>query len=206
MEQLTHVIIGSTVTVAILLITGVFELIKNRKELGWLKEDIKRAENQIKETQGQIKETQGQIKETQDQIESVKTIARKTDILAENKIDPNVLKILDHSTYLYEDTEYKNKLSEEYKGKISRNLMLSNVDAVYDKIVELEMDKSKIINENRDLQEEISTIDIKLNRLRQENSQLEIEKEQLQLENEELKRKLIEIENPKRNRDVGLSL
>ena len=117
-------------------------------------------------------------------------VAINTEKLTETRIDPNVLKILKHSEYLYNDTEYKNKLSEEYKGKINRNLMISNIESVYDKIVDLEIEKSKMKDEF--IKEKNEIISQKYS-ISQENKllskQIDIlykEIESLKIENEEL--------------------
>ena len=123
-------------------------------------------------------------------IEKMFEVAINTEKLTETRIDPNVLKILKHSEYLYNDTEYKNKLSEEYKGKINRNLMISNIESVYDKIVDLEIEKSKMKDEF--IKEKNEIISQKYS-ISQENKllskQIDIlykEIESLKIENEEL--------------------
>ena len=165
---------------------NILQSMKERKDIANLKEYIK---EDIKEyLKNDIKEyLKNDIKEYLNN--DIKKDLISTKEITNYSIDPNVLKILNLSEYLYKDTEYKNKLSEEYKGKINRNLMISNIDSVYDKIVDLEIEKSKIKEE---LLKEKSEIYNEKEQLKNENYYLKERIEELQIENKNLKEQLRE--------------
>lgn len=199
-------------------ITALFMLFIDIRKIKDVKESILEVKKQINETTKQdlkslyntekisgdtekissnTEKITGNIKKISSDTEKIYEVAINTEKLTETRIDPNVLKILKHSEYLYNDTEYKNKLSEEYKGKINRNLMISNIESVYDKIVDLEIEKSKMkdefIKEKKELIKEKNEIISQKYSISQENKllskQIDIlykEIESLKIENEEL--------------------
>lgn len=178
-------------------ITALFMLFIDIRKIKDVKESILEVKKQINETTKQDLKSLYNTEKISGDTEKIYEVAINTEKLTETRIDPNVLKILKHSEYLYNDTEYKNKLSEEYKGKINRNLMISNIESVYDKIVDLEIEKSKMkdefIKEKNELIKEKNEIISQKYSISQENKllskQIDIlykEIESLKIENEEL--------------------
>ena len=192
--SLIYLIIGSkftmeTVIATIIALTGsiigvVATSIKERKDIANLKEYVK---DDIKEyLKNDIKEyLKNDIKEYLQN--DIKKDLTSTNEITKYSIDPNVLKILENAEFIKEDIKNKNLLSEEYKGKINRNLMIANVESVYDKIVELEIEKSKI---KEDFTKEKNNIEKEKNSIEKEKDQILQEKNNILYENKILEEKI----------------
>lgn len=189
-----EIIITGVASVFIALVGVIITSRKERKEIqnleNYLKDDIKEyLNNEINKKVSQTNE------------------------ISKYSIDPNVIKILENVNYIKEDTKTKNLLSEEYKGKINRNLMVANVEATYDKIVDLEIENNEIktkfnslIEENNKLIKENNILEEKLKEeihlKENQNQSLNNEISFLRNENRKLNHEIKELENKLKNKRI----
>ena len=180
MENMIVTLIAIVVAVVGVIITSM----KERKDIANLKEYVK---DDIKEY------LKNDIK---NDLNSTKEITKYS-------IDPNVLKILENAEFIKDDIQSKNLLSKEYKGKINRNLMISNIDALYNKIIDLEIEKSKIkedfLKEKDQIMQEKSNIYNEKEQLKNEIYFLENKIEDLKEQNKDLREQL-KAKEPKQDR------
>ena len=192
METMMETMIVTIIALIASVVGVVITSMKERKDIANLKEYVK---DDIKEY------LQNDIRKY---IENdVGKVIDSTNEITKHSIDPNVLKILENAEFVKEDIKTKNLLSEEYKGKINRNLMIANIESVYDKIVELEIEKSKIkedfFKEKDQIMQEKSSIYNEKEQLKNEIYFLENKIEDLKEQNKDLREQL-KAKEPKQDR------
>lgn len=203
-------IIGATATITASIIAGIFVLIRDKRKFNEIIKEIETLKLRLKDIKERIGENNGKVEKNKEYLENnikqyledkIKETIDDTNIVSKMSIDPNVKKILNHSEYIYSDIEYKNKISDEYKDKIDFKLMMTSLEGINKKIIELETEKLKLL-------EIIERQKLKIRTLKENrDTKLEYELKEKEKENENLKEKISELKQKnlhKKREDRGI--